>query len=62
LKFNGGRDETEYAAGSIPAMTTDTASTPDNYDTPWKEAIEHHFPEFMAFYFAEALRLCVATH
>jgi hypothetical protein len=35
-------------------MTTDTASTPDNYDTPWKEAIEHHFPEFMAFYFPVA--------
>jgi hypothetical protein len=35
-------------------MTTDTATTPDNYDTPWKEAIEHHFPEFMAFYFPVA--------
>ncbi len=32
-------------------MTIETAITPDNYDTPWKEAIEHHFPEFMAFYF-----------
>ncbi len=19
----------------------------DDYDSPWKEAIEHHFPEFM---------------
>ena len=35
-------------------MTTDIAATPDNYDTPWKEAIEHHFPEFMAFYFPQA--------
>ena len=37
-------------------MTTDTAIAPDNYDTPWKEAIEHHFPEFMAFYFPQAHR------
>ncbi|MCW2312806.1 DUF4351 domain-containing protein [Rhodoferax antarcticus] len=35
-------------------MTTDIAAIPDNYDTPWKEAIEHHFPEFMAFYFPKA--------
>ncbi len=26
----------------------------DNYDSPWKEAIEHYFPEFMAFYFSDA--------
>jgi hypothetical protein len=26
----------------------------DDYDNPWKEAIEHYFPEFMAFYFPEA--------
>jgi hypothetical protein len=39
---------------SILAMTTDTAIPPDNYDTPWKQAIEHHFPEFMAFYFPQA--------
>jgi len=42
--------------GSISAMTTDTAIIPDNYDTPWKEAIEHHFPEFMAFYFPQATK------
>ena len=23
----------------------------DDYDTPWKEVVTHHFPEFMAFYF-----------
>jgi len=23
----------------------------DDFDTPWKEAVTHHFPEFMAFYF-----------
>ncbi len=23
----------------------------DDLDTPWKDAVEHHFPEFLAFYF-----------
>jgi hypothetical protein len=23
-------------------------------DTPWKNALEHHFPEFLAFYFPDA--------
>ena len=27
---------------------------PDDYDSPWKEAVEHYFPEFMAFYFPAA--------
>lgn len=27
-----------------------------DYDTPWKEAVTSYFPEFMAFYFAEAAR------
>ncbi len=35
-----------------------TTQPPDNpadkYDSPWKEAIEHYFPEFMAFYFPDA--------
>lgn len=26
----------------------------DDYDTPWKEAITDHFPEFLAFYFPDA--------
>jgi len=26
----------------------------DDYDSPWKEAVEHYFPEFMEFYFPEA--------
>lgn len=26
----------------------------DDYDSPWKEAVEHYFPEFMAFYFPDA--------
>ncbi|MBP1208076.1 hypothetical protein JOD97_006163 [Duganella sp. 1411] len=26
----------------------------DDFDTPWKEVVMHHFPEFMAFYFPVA--------
>jgi hypothetical protein len=26
----------------------------DQYDSPWKEAIERYFPEFMEFYFPDA--------
>ena len=26
----------------------------DDYDTPWKEVVRDHFPEFMAFYFPQA--------
>jgi hypothetical protein len=26
----------------------------DDYDTPWKEMVMYHFPEFMAFYFPRA--------
>ncbi|MBK7000650.1 MAG: DUF4351 domain-containing protein [Rhodoferax sp.] len=29
-------------------MNTET----DNYDSPWKDMLEHAFPEFMAYYFA----------
>lgn len=36
--------------GQIAGMET----LNDDYDSPWKEAIEHYFPEFMAFYFPEA--------
>jgi hypothetical protein len=25
-----------------------------DYDNPWKEALERYFPEFMAFFFADA--------
>ena len=31
-----------------------TVVSSDNYDSPWKAAVEHYFPEFMAFYFPEA--------
>ena len=28
----------------------------DDYDSPWKEAVEHVFPEFIDFYFPDASR------
>ena len=28
--------------------------SPDDYDSPWKEAVESYFPEFIEFYFPEA--------
>ena len=30
--------------------------SPDDYDSPWKEAVESYFPEFIEFYFPEASR------
>ena len=27
------------------------ALVPDDYDTPWKEAIERHFADFLLFFF-----------
>ena len=30
------------------------STEPDQYDTPWKDAVERYFPEFMAFYFPAA--------
>ena len=36
------------------STTKAPANTTDKYDSPWKEAIEHYFPEFMEFYFPEA--------
>jgi hypothetical protein len=29
-------------------------ATPDDYDSPWKDAVERYFPEFIAFYFPDA--------
>ena len=34
-------------------MTTITPPA-DDYDSPWKDVLEHAFPEFMAFYFPDA--------
>lgn len=33
---------------------SNTDTVVDDYDSPWKEAIEHYFPDFMQFYFPEA--------
>ena len=33
-----------------------SASTTEQYDSPWKEALEEAFPEFIAFYFPDAHR------
>ena len=30
--------------------------SPDDYDSPWKEAVESYFPEFIEFYFPDASR------
>ncbi len=38
-------------AHRIPVM-----SQADDYDSPWKDVLEHAFPEFMAFYFPDAHR------
>jgi hypothetical protein len=35
-----------------PIKSTDTPN--DQYDSPWKEAVEYYFPEFMEFYFSDA--------
>ena len=32
------------------------AEEPDQYDIPWKDAVERHFPEFMEFFFPDAHR------
>jgi hypothetical protein len=34
-------------------LTTGISET-DDYDSPWKEAVEHYFTEFMEFYFPDA--------
>jgi hypothetical protein len=31
-------------------------SQADDDDSPWKDVLEHAFPEFMAFYFPDAPR------
>ena len=34
-------------------MPSLTPVEPADYDSPWKEAIEQYFPDFMAFFFPE---------
>jgi hypothetical protein len=37
-----------------PAVMTQFPA--DDYDSPWKDVLEHAFPEFMAFYFPRGAR------
>ena len=30
-----------------------TSTPPSDYDSPWKEALESYFPQFMAFFFPD---------
>ena len=47
-----------YGCGKIRciprSLGDDPMTEPDDYDNPWKQALEGAFPEFMAFYFPEA--------
>ena len=38
--------------GDKAAVNTETVA--DDYDSPWKEAVEHYFTEFIEFYFPDA--------
>lgn len=35
-------------------MTNPQTAPADEYDSPWKDILEHAFPEFMDFYFPKA--------
>ena len=35
-------------------MDMDFPDTDDDYDSPWKDVLEHAFPDFMEFYFPQA--------
>jgi len=35
-------------------FSVNSASEPDDYDSPWKDTVEHYFSAFMAFYFPDA--------
>jgi hypothetical protein len=47
------QDPDDAAVSQIPA---------DDYDSPWKEAVEHYFPELLAFYFPTAYAQIDWTH
>jgi hypothetical protein len=38
----------------VNEVRVNTEIVTDDYDSPWKEAVEHYFTEFMAFYFPDA--------
>ena len=52
--FYSGAMADEAAPSEAPPETSTEAHPADEYDIPWKEAIEGAFPEFMAFYFRAA--------
>ncbi|MEN9984623.1 MAG: hypothetical protein RI925_125, partial [Pseudomonadota bacterium] len=39
---------------ALPSLEPIFVDTPDDYDSPWKDAVERYFPEFIAFYFPDA--------
>ncbi|MGE3925078.1 MAG: DUF4351 domain-containing protein, partial [Lautropia sp.] len=43
-------------ATTDPAATPDGSIPPERFDSPWKSAIEHAFPELLAFFFPAAHR------
>ncbi len=45
-------DAAEEAQASL--NNAQPAASPDDYDSPWKEAIEQHFSDFLQFFFPEA--------
>ena len=52
--FYSGAMADEAAPSEAPPETSTETRPADEYDIPWKEAIEGAFPEFMAFYFRAA--------
>jgi hypothetical protein len=44
----------ENQAPTSPEIPEPAAGPADDYDSPWKEAVEQYFPEFIAFYFPAA--------
>ena len=43
-----------YDLINSPDTTTYNLTENDEYDSPWKEAVDNYFPEFIEFYFPEA--------
>ena len=39
-----------------PSSRCRASAAQDDYDSPWKDAVEHAFPEFIDFYFPTASR------
>jgi len=43
-----------WKEGVFSVAMTDLQNTSDAYDSPWKDVLEHAFPEFMTSYFPAA--------